>query len=425
MGYLQQQVGWSVDYAFSSSSSLQQVGQAAGIKFSKHRRVVPTMAAFCALAAVCQAGGDEAAVAEEISVRYFEQAHDISYWVVLEAAMIAAGASANAIQQMRSPATLIAVQERFNAIRPLVNEVPYIMLREARTGAGHAMVGVHDQAEFEAILQSLVGTSTDKPKHVLLSSPGSTITGYCGEPLFVSHALANSCATRHMAARHGYFDQEWPYTAESFARVDETDDISMYAQPRFTLHIDQMAAEAVSEFYRLIFSQRAQHFDVLDMCSSWTSHYPMTAMKNARVSLMGLNEQELAANALGCEFKLQDLNTQPAVPWPTDSFDFVTMLCSIDYLTQPREVIKEMHRVLRPGGVAVIGFSNRYFANKVVAHWAQSEADGTAMTEIVCNYFHYGANWNCINSVDISPKQPGADPMYMVTAVKPFDWERI
>merc|ERR1711865_1175260 len=143
-----------------------------------------------------------------------------------------------------------------------------------------------------------------------------------------------------------------------------------------------------------------------------------TAMKNARVSLMGLNEQELAANALGCEFKLQDLNTQPAVPWPTDSFDFVTMLCSIDYLTQPREVIKEMHRVLRPGGVAVIGFSNRYFANKVVAHWAQSEADGTAMTEIVCNYFHYGANWNCINSVDISPKQPGADPMYMVTAVK-------
>lgn len=425
--YLQQQVGWSLEYAFSDASSLSKVGKAAGIEFSKHRRVVPTMAAFCALAAVSMTGGDEEAVAEEISARYFEEAHDISYWIVLEAAMIAAGASDTAIKLMKSPATLIAVEERFNAIRQLVDSVPYIMLRNASTGAGQALVGSHPQAEFEQILQQLVHPSVpivepqEVPAQPVLRSPGCVFSGHRGMQLFLSHGLPNSCATMHMSARQGYFGQEWPYNADSFARIDETDDSSMYANPRFTLHIDQTAAEAVCEFYRTIFTPMQTEFSVLDMCSSWICHYPPSSVKSAKVSLMGLNEQELAANPLGSEYKLQDLNKNVQVPWESESFDFVTMLCSVDYLTQPRQVFEEMYRVLRPGGMAVVGFSNRYFANKVVAHWAQAEADGTAMVEIVCNYFHYSGNWHCIQSLDISPKQAGADPMWMVTAVKPWN----
>jgi predicted DsbA family dithiol-disulfide isomerase/SAM-dependent methyltransferase/glutaredoxin len=423
--YLQQQVGWSLEYAFSAASSLYKIGEAAGIEFSKHRRVVPTMAAFCALAAVSMTGGDEAAVAEEISTRYFEQAHDISYWIVLEAAMIAAGASDTAIRLMKSPATLISVQERFNAIRQLVDSVPYIMLRNASTGAGQALVGSHPQAEFERILKQLVlpTASIVEPQepHSLLRSPGCVVNGHRGQQLFLSHGLPSSCASMHMYAKRGYVGEEWPYNAGSFTRIDETDDSSMYANPRFTLHIDQWAAQAVSEFYRTIFTPMQNEFTVLDMCSSWTCHYPPSAVKSAKISLMGLNEPELAANRLGFEYKLQDLNKTVQVPWESESFDFVTMLCSVDYLTQPRQVFEEMYRVLRPGGMAVIGFSNRYFANKVVAHWAQAEADGTAMVEIVCNYFHFSGNWHCIQSLDISPKQPGADPMWMVTAVRPWN----
>ena len=37
---------------------------------------------------------------------------------------------------------------------------------------------------------------------------------------------------------------------------------------------------------------------------------------------------------------------------------------SVDYLTKPIEVFKEMHRCLKPGGLAVMSFSNRCFPTK-------------------------------------------------------------
>ena len=36
----------------------------------------------------------------------------------------------------------------------------------------------------------------------------------------------------------------------------------------------------------------------------------------------------------------------------------------MDYLTKPIEVFKEMHRVLKPGGQAIMSFSNRCFPTK-------------------------------------------------------------
>lgn len=37
---------------------------------------------------------------------------------------------------------------------------------------------------------------------------------------------------------------------------------------------------------------------------------------------------------------------------------------SVDYLTKPIEVFQEMHRCLKPGGVAIMSFSNRCFPTK-------------------------------------------------------------
>ena len=47
-------------------------------------------------------------------------------------------------------------------------------------------------------------------------------------------------------------------------------------------------------------------------------------------------------------------------PSPQDgSFDVVTCVVSVDYLVHPREVFKEVGRVLRPGGKFVLSQSNR------------------------------------------------------------------
>jgi SAM-dependent methyltransferase len=39
--------------------------------------------------------------------------------------------------------------------------------------------------------------------------------------------------------------------------------------------------------------------------------------------------------------------------------------CSVQYLQQPEKVFAEVYRVLKPGGVFIITFSNRLFYTKV------------------------------------------------------------
>ena len=82
---------------------------------------------------------------------------------------------------------------------------------------------------------------------------------------------------------------------------------------------------------------------------------------------IGLNEAELAANPSLHERRVADLNASPALPYDDDSFDAVICSLSVEYLTQPLEIAREIARVLTPGGVAIFTFSNRYFPTKVIA----------------------------------------------------------
>jgi SAM-dependent methyltransferase len=51
-----------------------------------------------------------------------------------------------------------------------------------------------------------------------------------------------------------------------------------------------------------------------------------------------------------CLHGLQDLNVDSKFPFPDASFDVVTCVVSVDYLTKPLEVFKEIARVLKPNG---------------------------------------------------------------------------
>lgn len=58
----------------------------------------------------------------------------------------------------------------------------------------------------------------------------------------------------------------------------------------------------------------------------------------------------------------------PRLPYEDNSFDVITNAVSVDYLAKPLEVFKEMHRVLKPGGRAIMSFSNRCFPTKGLLH---------------------------------------------------------
>jgi SAM-dependent methyltransferase len=212
--------------------------------------------------------------------------------------------------------------------------------------------------------------------------------------------------------------EEWPFTAASFRRQDESDDTQFYSVPRYVAHIDNFAISALRAYYDSLPIPDS----VLDLSSSWISHYPpswASARGGARRRVMlGMNQQELDANEMATERGVvRDLNKDPTLPFAAESFDLITNCVSVDYLTRPLEVFREMGRCLRPGGRAVVSFSNRCFPTKAIDIWLRT-SDAEHCFIVGC-YFHFAGGFDAPEALDIAPHSRGVtDPMYVVTATK-------
>ena len=150
-----------------------------------------------------------------------------------------------------------------------------------------------------------------------------------------------------------------------FGKPDPSPDADFYREPRFVEHIDAGAIAAVTGLYAEILPRGGA---ILDLMSSWVSHLPADAVY-ASVVGHGMNARELGANRRLSSWFVHDLNEQPAIPLPPDSFDAACLCVSVQYLQRPVDVFREVARVLRPGGPFVVSFSNRCFPTKAVAIW--------------------------------------------------------
>jgi len=200
-----------------------------------------------------------------------------------------------------------------------------------------------------------------------------------------------------------------PIPPEMLTRLDESPDALFYATPRFVTHIDDAAIAAVTQLYREYFPPGGA---IVDLMSSWVSHLPDDVVYGKVVGL-GMNGDELAANPRLHGWVVQDLNETPELPFADGEFDGAAICVSVDYLTQPIDVFRECHRVLRPGGPLVITFSNRCFPTKVIAAWRMLDDEGHQA--LVARYFAEAGNWRDVEIVDRSPGRDG-DPLYAVIA---------
>ncbi len=195
---------------------------------------------------------------------------------------------------------------------------------------------------------------------------------------------------------------------EAFRRYDETPDEEFYRLPRFVTHIDDHAIAAVTQLYR-------EHFppggSILDLMSSWISHLP-EEVRYGRVVGLGMNENELEKNPRLDEFVVQNLNSNPRLPFREAEFDGVGICVSIDYLTRPVEVLREVGGVLKIGSPAVITFSNRCFPTKAVTIWHQ--LDDRGHMRLVESYLEEAGTFDNICSLDRSPRRLFTDPLYAV-----------
>jgi len=208
------------------------------------------------------------------------------------------------------------------------------------------------------------------------------------------------------------YPERWPYSERDFFRLDRGDDAEFYAEPRLVKHLEDRTLAALTDFYAVVFP-RNRDFSALDICSSWISHYPQKP-KPVRLAITGMNAEELKSNVQASDWKVQDLNADPKLPYGDGEFDVVTNTVSVDYLTKPLQVFQEVGRVLRPGGLAIVAFSNRCFLSKLVALWSTGDPDDRV--EVAANYFHFAECFKDAEVVDLSP--PNTDPLFVVTAVR-------
>lgn len=195
---------------------------------------------------------------------------------------------------------------------------------------------------------------------------------------------------------------------EAFRRADEAPDEEFYRTPRLVTHIDDRAIAAVTQLYREFFPPGGA---ILDLMSSWISHLP-GEVRYGRVVGIGMNEEELRNNPRLDRYLVRNLNKEPRLPFGDGEFDGVGICVSIDYLTQPVEVLREVGRVLKPGAPVVITFSNRCFPTKAVAVWHQLDDKGHM--QLVERYLQESGSFANIRSLDRSPRRMFSDPLYAV-----------
>ncbi len=164
-------------------------------------------------------------------------------------------------------------------------------------------------------------------------------------------------------------------------KLDETDDREFYSVPRFVTHVDENFIQQLTDLYR---ERLKPDTRIFDMMSSWVSHLP-DEMKFAHVEGHGLNAEELARNPRLDHYFVQNLNDNQLLPLPDQSFDAVLNTVSVQYLQRPEAVFAEIYRVLKPGGIAIVSFSNRMFYQKAIQAWRDGSEDDRV--ELVKRYF--------------------------------------
>ncbi len=198
-----------------------------------------------------------------------------------------------------------------------------------------------------------------------------------------------------------------------FARVDESPDPEFYTSERLVAHIDERAIAAVGRLYRQLGIDGAGPAQsVLDLMASWVSHFIEAPPE---LVVLGMNENELRANRQASAYVAHDLNASASMPFADDRFDAATCCVSIDYLVRPIDVLREVARVVKPGGTVVCTFSNRCFPTKVIRGWlAISEAE---RCHVVGQYFRHAGLYHEPQAVLCTPANTHGDPLYAVWAM--------
>ena len=178
-----------------------------------------------------------------------------------------------------------------------------------------------------------------------------------------------------------------PLLSESeHSKLDPGSDETFYDQPRFVTRADEGFLARLTETYAAVLND------------------------GDRVVGHGLNEAELEANDALDEWFRQDLDRDQELGLADDTFDAVLCALSVQYLQYPGAVFAEFARVLAPGGVLVVSFTDRMFPTKAVRAWRTAGMD--ERVDLVRSYCEAGG----LTVTDIVRERPDENPFFAVIA---------
>jgi SAM-dependent methyltransferase len=196
-----------------------------------------------------------------------------------------------------------------------------------------------------------------------------------------------------------------PITAP--ARIEAFADASAGPEAARGATIDEAAIAAITDLHREIFPAGGA---ILDLMSGWVGHLP-PEVAYSRVVGVGANACILAENPFLDEWRVQDLNQDPRLHFAAGEFDGAALCASIQHLTRPGELIRDVGRVLKPGAPLVVAFSQRCLPARAIGCWCL--LDDTGHLCLVAQHFAEAGNWADIRCLDRTPPG-GGDPVYAV-----------
>lgn len=201
------------------------------------------------------------------------------------------------------------------------------------------------------------------------------------------------------------------FSPDDFKREDETPDSEFYKTPRFVDHLDSLALSTVEDLYSRLIPKKSR---VLDLMAGPDSHL-RDDIEAEQVVGLGLNDEELASNRALATRVIHDLNADPKLPFPDNLFDVVVNTVSVDYMTRPVGVFRDVARVLRPGGLFIVVFSNRMFPPKAVNIWKKTNE--AQRVDLVREYFSLSRMFSVDGYFESTGKPRPQDDKYYLLGI--------
>lgn len=246
--------------------------------------------------------------------------------------------------------------------------------------------------------------------------PASEHGGRCNDIIMDTIANGVGLETLYPSPTNCYLPND------AYERMDTRADEQFYQSARLVQHIDRTAIKQVSAIYLRDLEPGMQ---VLDFMASWDSHLP-EEIEQLTVTGLGMNADELAQNPRLHSRVVHDVNTVSTLPFDENRFDVIICTVSVEYLLRPVDVCRELGRILKPGGTAIITFSDRWFPTKVISLW--TELHPFERLALVQEYFRSAGNFTSLETETVHglprpqddkyvQQRAFSDPVFAVRAV--------